>query len=45
MRVYAHEDWHDVMTYCDQQWISKYTYDGIFDRLAAEGVQFAPPTA
>ena len=45
MRAYAHEDWHDVMTYCDRQWISKYTYDGIFDRLAAEEVQFAPPTA
>ena len=45
MRAYAHETWHDVMTYCDQQWISKYTYDGIFDRLAAEEVQFAPLTA
>jgi len=45
MRAYSHEDWHDVMTYCDRQWISKYTYDGIFARLAAEAVQFAPPTA
>ena len=30
------------MTYCDWQWVSKYTYDGIFDRLVAEDAQFAP---
>ena len=29
-------DWHDVMTYCDFQWLSSYTYDGIRVRLAAE---------
>jgi hypothetical protein len=29
-------DWHDVMTYCDNQWLSSYTYEGIRVRLAAE---------
>lgn len=28
--------WHDVMTYCDRQWISSYTYDAIRLRLLAE---------
>jgi len=44
MRTCPHTEWHDVMTYCTNQWISKYTYDGIFDRLVAEDTQFAPPT-
>ena len=29
-------DWHDVMSYCDNQWLSHYTYEGIRQRLAAE---------
>jgi hypothetical protein len=29
-------DWHDVMTYCNNQWLSSYTYEGIRVRLAAE---------
>ena len=28
--------WHDVMTYCDRQWLSAYTYLGIRRRLEAE---------
>lgn len=28
--------WHDVMTYCQRQWLSSYTYEGIRTRLAAE---------
>jgi hypothetical protein len=28
--------WHDVMTYCNRQWLSSYTYDGIRQRLIAE---------
>ena len=28
--------WHDVMTYCDRQWVSSYTYEGIRLRLSAE---------
>ncbi len=29
-------DWSDVMSYCDNQWISDYTYEGILDRVQAE---------
>jgi hypothetical protein len=29
--------WHEVMTYCNYQWLSAYTYLGIRDRLVAEG--------
>jgi hypothetical protein len=32
--------WHDVMTYCDFEWLSPYTYTGIRDRLVAEGMLF-----
>lgn len=28
--------WHDVMTYCNYQWLSSYTYQGIRLRLLAE---------
>jgi hypothetical protein len=28
--------WHDVMTYCQPQWLSSYTYDAIRVRLLAE---------
>lgn len=28
--------WTDVMTYCDNQWISAYTYKNIMERLIAE---------
>jgi hypothetical protein len=45
MTAYPHESWSDFMTYCDRQWVSKYTYDGLFDRLVAEDGQFAPPIA
>jgi hypothetical protein len=34
--------WHDVMTYCDDQWLSSYTYLGIRDRLVAEEMLFPP---
>ena len=30
-------NWHDVMTYCNDQWISKFTYEGIHDHLVSEG--------
>jgi hypothetical protein len=32
----AGEQWHDVMSYCDYQWISDHTYIAIRDRLASE---------
>lgn len=42
MRAYPRENWVDLMTYCDRQWISKYTYDALYDRLVAEETAFAP---
>ncbi|WP_371592063.1 hypothetical protein [Streptomyces virginiae] len=36
MQALPGEKWHDVMTYCDFQWISSYTYEGIRRRLLAE---------
>ena len=35
--------WHDVMTYCNQQWLSVYTYEGIRQRLMAEDALAAGP--
>lgn len=32
-RVYSNGSWRDMMSYCNNQWISDYTYDGIFDFL------------
>jgi hypothetical protein len=37
-------DWHDVMTYCDRQWMSSYTYEGIRARLVAEDSLTLGPT-
>jgi hypothetical protein len=28
--------WTDIMTYCDHQWISSYTYEAIMNRIQAE---------
>lgn len=42
MRVMANESCHDIMTYCDNQWISAYSYRAILDRLSAEDTLFAP---
>lgn len=28
--------WHDLMTYCSRQWVSRYTYEAIYSRLIAE---------
>jgi hypothetical protein len=33
MRAYAPGTWRDVMTYCDQVWLSDYTYEAILDEL------------
>ncbi len=35
--------WKDVMTYCDYQWISDFTYEGIRDHLVTTGLLSAPP--
>jgi hypothetical protein len=36
MAVLRGTQWHDVMTYCDFQWLSAYTYLGVRRRLADE---------
>lgn len=36
MRSLPGVDWHDVMSYCENQWLSSFTYIGIRDRLVAE---------
>jgi len=36
MAAYPGTTWHDVMTYCQFQWLSDYTYRGIKARLAEE---------
>lgn len=30
-RIYPGRDWFDVMSYCDNQWISDYTYEALYD--------------
>ena len=45
MAVVPGQVWHDVMTYCDRQWLCAYTFDGIRTRLSQEDQQFAPVTA
>jgi hypothetical protein len=45
MRALPGQQWHDVMTYCDQQWMSSYTYDGIRLRLLAEDALGPTPSA
>ena len=36
MRVMGGIDCHDVMSYCDDQWLSSFTYGEIYTRLVAE---------
>lgn len=31
LAVYPGATWHDVMTYCNNQWISDYTYNGMYN--------------
>ncbi|MFN2169309.1 MAG: hypothetical protein ACK2U9_24005, partial [Anaerolineae bacterium] len=33
-RIYPNDDWRDLMSYCANQWISDYTYTGIYDFLS-----------
>ncbi|MEZ4558686.1 MAG: hypothetical protein R2854_20025 [Caldilineaceae bacterium] len=34
-RVYPNNTWRDMMSYCDNQWISDYTYEGIYNFLSS----------
>ncbi|MDT9698418.1 hypothetical protein [Streptomyces sp. P17] len=36
MKALPGAQWHDVMTYCNFQWLSSYTYEGVRRRLLAE---------
>jgi hypothetical protein len=36
MRIMGGVHSHDVMSYCDDEWLSSFTYAGIYDRLVAE---------
>lgn len=42
MQACPHEQYADFMTYCDWQWISKHTYDGLHQRLLEEDQLFFP---
>ena len=40
-RVYPNSSWRDMMSYCNNQWISDYTYEGIYDFLTSGLMQSA----
>lgn len=42
MRALPRADASDFMTYCANQWVSRHTYEQIFDRLQFEDNRFAP---
>ncbi|GAB4274790.1 MAG: BACON domain-containing carbohydrate-binding protein [Deferrisomatales bacterium] len=35
VRLYPGTSWFDVMSYCDNEWISDYTYEGMYDFMTA----------
>ncbi|WP_323073698.1 hypothetical protein [Mycetohabitans endofungorum] len=41
MRALPGKDYHDVMTYANNQWLSAYTYEAIHERLMDEEVRLA----
>jgi hypothetical protein len=44
-RVYSNATWTDMMGYCNNQWISDYTYEEIYDFLSARAPAYDPPPA
>lgn len=44
-RVYPNSQWRDMMSYCDNQWISDYTYEGIYDFLSSSLAAAEAPVA
>lgn len=36
-------DWRDLMSYCDNQWVSDFTYEALMDQLQAEAGAPLPP--
>jgi len=45
MRALPYEQTSDFMTYCENQWVSRHSYDELFARLTQEDTQFAPQTS
>lgn len=45
MRALPGTAWHDVMSYCGNQWLSAFTYRGLRDRLTAENALGAGASA
>jgi hypothetical protein len=45
MRLLRGTTSHDVMSYCDNEWLSSFTYRGMYDRLVAEDALPAGPGA
>ena len=45
MRALPGTKWHDVMSYCPNQWMSAYTYSAILARLTAENALAASAVA
>lgn len=48
LAVYPGTTWHDVMTYCNNQWIGDYTYNGMYNFMIAHpqnAAQTAPLSA
>jgi Viral BACON domain len=44
--IYPGTQWHDVMSYCNNQWISDYTYKGMYDYMIAHpSLNAVEPTA
>jgi hypothetical protein len=45
MRLYPSDTWRDMMSYCPNQWISDYTYNGLRTRLGSTAGAAAAPEA
>ena len=43
--VYPGTSWHDVMSYCNNQWLSDYTYKAMYDYMIAHPTQTAQDAA
>src|SRR5262249_53066669 len=42
LRVYPGTSWNDVMTYCNNQWISDYNYNAMYSYAIAHPPPFSP---
>lgn len=44
MQALRGDQWHDVMTYCTNQWVSDFTYNNLLKRITLENDLAAGPT-